>query len=95
MSLNLLPFLVLWAVLAAVVLLMIAYRAAVARHEDDSLHVIHGASAVPQQATVSERLETIDKWGKRLTVITIVFGLLLGAVYAYQSWVQGATRTGL
>jgi hypothetical protein len=36
---------------------------------------------------VAHKLEVIDKWGKILTAITVIFGLVLGALYLYQSWV--------
>jgi len=44
--------------------------------------------SVAQQVTVAQKLEVIDKWGKILTVITLVFGLILGAAYVYQNFVQ-------
>ena len=57
----------------------------VARNEDDSLHVLHGALA-PQTA-VAQKLDVIDKWGKILTVITVIFGLLIAAAYVYGQFV--------
>ena len=35
----------------------------------------------PNRLTVAHKLDVIDKWGKILTVITVVFGLILGAAY--------------
>ncbi len=89
MNLDLRPFLGVEILLALVVIVMIAWRKAVARGEDDSLHVLQG-DAPPQQAAVAHKLDTIDKWGKTLTVIAVAFGLLVGAVYVYQVWVQSA-----
>ena len=57
----------------------------VASNEDDSLHVLHGA--LTQQTTVAQKLDVIDKWGKILTVITVVFGLLIAAAYVYAQFV--------
>ena len=34
-----------------------------------------------QQTTVAQKLDVIDKWGKILTVITVLFGLLIAAAY--------------
>ena len=84
---NLLPFVVLWIVLATIVIAMIVRRKMVAAHEDDQLHVLNTAP-VAQQAAVANKLDQIDKWGKILTVITVVYGLLLGALYVYQFFVQ-------
>jgi len=86
MHVNLVPFIVLWALLAASVLVLIVWRKMVANSEDDTLHVLQGS--VAQQVTVAQKLEVIDKWGKILTVITLVFGLILGAAYVYQNFVQ-------
>ncbi|SPE32120.1 conserved hypothetical protein [Candidatus Sulfopaludibacter sp. SbA6] len=86
MHVNLVPFIVLWALLAASVLVLIVWRKMVANNEDDTLHVLQGS--VAQQVTVAQKLEVIDKWGKILTVITLVFGLILGAAYVYQNFVQ-------
>jgi len=86
MHVNLVPFIVLWALLAASVLVLIVWRKIVANNEDDTLHVLQGS--VAQQVTVAQKLEVIDKWGKILTVITLVFGLILGAAYVYQNFVQ-------
>jgi hypothetical protein len=89
MNIDLRPFMVLEALLAATVIAMIVWRRSVARNEDDNLHVLH-AEALPQQVAVAKKLDVIDKWGKALTVIAVVFGLLLGAAYLYQVWVQGS-----
>lgn len=92
MSIDLRPFMVLWVLMAASVLALLAWRKSVSSHEDDSLHVLHG-NAVPQQTAVAQKLEQIDKWGKTLTVVTVALGLLLAAVYVYQVWMQSSTTT--
>jgi hypothetical protein len=79
MNFNLLPLLVVWTVLALAVLAMFIWRRSVASNEDDSLHLMHGT--LTQQTTVAQKLDVIDKWGKILTVITVLFGLLIAAVY--------------
>lgn len=85
MNVNLLPYFVLWLVLAVTVIGMIVWRKTVTSHEDEALHL--DAGAVSQQVSVAHKIEVIDKWGKILTAITVLFGLALGAVYLYQSWV--------
>lgn len=86
MNINLTPYFVLWIVLAAVVLVMLIWRKAVTSHEDETLHVMD-TGAVTQQLNVSHKLEVIDRWGKILTAIAVIFGLVIGALYMYQSWV--------
>jgi hypothetical protein len=81
MNLNLLPLLVVWIVLAVVALALFVWRQTLASHEDDSLHVMHGQ--LTQQTSFAHKLDAIDKWGKILTVIVVVLGLLMAAVYVY------------
>jgi len=87
-QINILPFVVLWAVLALIVLTLIVIRKKISLSEDDTIHVMDGdARMVPRQQEVAQKLEVIDKWGKPLTVVTVIFGLLLTALWMYQSWV--------
>jgi hypothetical protein len=92
MHLDLRPFIGVEILLAAVVIAMIAWRKAVARGEDDTLHVLQG-DALPNQVAVAHKLDVIDKWGKTLTVIAVVFGVIVAVAYIYQAWVQ-RTLTG-
>src|SRR5438552_1492650 len=86
MHVNLEPFVILWSLLAVAVVALIAWRKAVAWH-DDNLRLLD-VGVVSQQAIMAHKLDLIDKWGKILTGIAVIFGLLIGTVYAYQSWVQ-------
>jgi len=88
MHIDLRPFIGLEILLAIAVIVMIAWRKTVARAEDDTLHVLQGEVA-QQQTAVAHKLDVIDKWGKALTVIAVVFGVLLAAAWVYQAWVQG------
>jgi len=81
MNFNLLPLIVVWTILALVVLAMFIWRRSVASNEDDSLHLLHGT--LSSQTTVAQKLDVIDKWGKILTVITVLFGLLIAAAFVY------------
>ena len=90
MNLNLGPFIVLEALLAVSVLTLFIWRKTVAHNEDDSLHVLHQSTAVSQQAAVAHKLDVIDKWGKILTVLTVVFGLAVGAAYVYSGFVKAS-----
>jgi len=87
---NFVPFLVLWGLMAVTVLALFVWRKAVSSHEDDNLHVLDGAAVEKsaEQSMVAQKLELIDKWGKIATVVTIVFGLIVGAMYMWASWVQ-------
>ena len=82
---NFLPLAIVWIVLALVVLALFLWRQAIARNEDDSLHVMHGT--LTSQTSLSQKLDVIDKWGKILTVITVLMGLLIAAAYIYGQFV--------
>jgi hypothetical protein len=44
------------------------------------------AAASAQQALVDRKLTSIDRWGKSLTVIAVVYGVLILGLYVYQGW---------
>lgn len=83
---------VLWIVLAVGVAGLALYRKMLASHECDVLHVTSGESSVlTQQTTFAQKLEKIDFWGKTLTIVLVVYGVILGSWILYQLWVQSAT----
>ena len=88
------PYLfIVWCVLAIVVLMLAGYRKLIANREDDMVHLNEGdVRLVSDQSAVAERLSGIDKWGKVLTVVTLVFGLVIGTIYLYQGWVESVQK---
>jgi hypothetical protein len=91
MNLNLFPFEVLFAVMAAAVIALIVVRKLVAANEDDTLHVMDGdAAMVPRQRQIAHRLEVIDRWGKLFTILTVVVGVVVGGICVYQNWVAAS-----
>lgn len=84
MNVNLLPYAVFWGVLAVVVVVLIIYRKSITSREDDSIHLEGGMPA--EQLALGHRLGVIDRWGKSLTVLTVVYGLALAGFYMYQIW---------
>ena len=89
---NIVPLLVLWVLLALTVLALFIWRKAVSSHEDDNLHVLDGASVEKSaaQIQVAQKLDLIDKWGKIATIITLIYGVVLGGIYMYTSWIQNS-----
>lgn len=89
---NLTPYIVGWAVLGVVVLVLAIYRSAVAGHEDDSLHVMAGeAPVIVEQQKIGRKIEHIELWGKSLTALLVIYGLVLGGIYLYHAWLQSGT----
>jgi len=84
---NLTAPVVIWATLAIVTLGLALYRKLVSASEEDLIHLGPGEERqIPEQVALAAKLNAIDRWGKILTVITIVFGLALAALYLYQAW---------
>jgi hypothetical protein len=93
MNINLMPFGASWIALTCAVLILALYRRRVSGQEDDVLHVSDGEPGrINKQAATAHRLEVLDRWGKLLTVIGAVYGLLLGAAYFYQYWTQSSQQ---
>ena len=82
-----------WCGLAVAVLTLAGYRKWIANREDDTVHLADGNSRlVAEQMSVAARLSGVDRWGKVLTVVTLVFGLVIGTIYLYQGWIESAQK---
>jgi hypothetical protein len=93
MNIDLRPFLGIDIVLAAVVVALFVWRQSVARNEDDTVHVLHGELST--QTVIAAKLDKIDKWGKLFTTITVILGVLVGALYVYQFWSSSSQVPGM
>ena len=84
------PFVIFWAILGIGTLGLAVYRKFVSMREDDYLHLSAGEERyIPQQVATFRKLETIDRWGVSLTVVTLVVGLALASIYLYEAWMRG------
>jgi len=93
MNISLIPFAASWIAIACAVLILAVYRHRIAGQEDDTLHVSDSqASHITEQAATAHRLAVVDRWGKLLTIIGAIYGVVLGAVYFYQYWVQSSQQ---
>ncbi len=86
---NLTLYIVIWAALGVVVLGLAIYRSTIAGREDDSLHMAAGeAVIVSEQQRLGKRIEHVELWGKILTALLVVYGLVLAGIYLYNQWLQ-------
>ena len=92
---NFVPFVILWILMGVAVLALFAWRKAVSVNEDDNLHVLDGAGLEKsaEQIAMARKLEIIDRWGKIVTILAVVYGVVLGGVYMWHSWIVN-TRIG-
>jgi len=84
---NLTSVVLIWAVLAVATLGLALYRKLASANEEDLVHLGPGEERqIPAQVALAAKLEGIDRWGKILTVITMMVGLAMAALYLYQAW---------
>jgi hypothetical protein len=83
---NLSPFVTGWMILALSVLGLALYRKFISAHEEDRyLHISEGeAKLIPHQIEVNGRIGQVDRWGEFLTIVTLIAGLALACIYAYE-----------
>jgi hypothetical protein len=81
-----------WVILTAGVIALAIYRHILARNECDILHLSESEMPlVPRQAAFAKQVDRLDFWGKRLTVVSVGYGFLLGGLLLYWVWQQGPT----
>jgi hypothetical protein len=78
-----------WAGLAVVVLGMAAYRFLLVHHEDTTLDIFESSAAASHQGKVFRKAGAVERWGKVLTVVVVLYGLVLGGAYLFHIWQLG------
>ena len=88
---NLEPWLILWAIVTTVVLILAIWRVVVAKHDEEvaGIHIVEGEEKVPElQTQMARKLARIDLWGKALTVISAILIAGIGAAWLYNGWIS-------
>ena len=81
------PYVVTLMFLALVVLGLALYRKLITMGEDGFIHISEtGSKMIPHQIALAHKLDVVERWGKSLTVVTLVAGLLLASIYLSQVW---------
>ena len=93
MNIDFRPYLISWAVLALAVIVLFLWRRHVALKEDDTLRVLEAPSVAAQQLDVANKLAVLDRWGKIVTAVTVLYGIIIAGAWAYQYFLQ-STHTG-
>jgi len=77
----------LWGAVALATAGLALYRKFVSNKESDIVHIAAGEEKlIPGQFALANKMDTIDRWGKSLTFVTVVFGLVVAAAYLYRGW---------
>jgi hypothetical protein len=75
-----------WVAVVATVLLLALYRLVITRGDYTVLHVRRSeVSMIPKQILHDQRLHAVDFWGRWLTVVALIGGLILAAFYIYST----------
>ena len=79
-------FVIFWAILGVATLALALYRKFVTMREDDYVHLSAGEERlIPQQVATFKKIGAIDRWGITMTIVTVVLGLGLAAMYLYEA----------
>ena len=92
---NLIVHLVIWAVLATIVVFLGLYRRRIYMKSDEVLHVLDAeAPLVSTQEVVGAQLVKIDRWGRLLTILVVVYGLAIAGLYFYRMFMDTSIKMG-
>jgi len=82
-------FVIFWAILGVATLALALYRKFVSMQEDDYVHLSAAEERlIPQQVATFRKIGIIDKWGITMTIVTVILGLALAALYLYQAAIR-------
>lgn len=85
------PYVAVGALLALSVLILAAWRQVMDLHEDDSIHLKEAeAGMVKDQVALAQRIKSVDRAGKTLTVIAALYGLAMAGWVIYRQWIESA-----
>jgi hypothetical protein len=81
---NITIYIAIWTGLALIVLGMAIYRNLLGIHEP-TLHISGaGAVGVTAQTKQFKTEDLIEHWGQRLTMLVVLYGFALAAIYLYK-----------
>jgi hypothetical protein len=84
---------VIWVAMALSTVALALYRKFVSREEVDTIHLGERESTVvSSQEVFADRLDSIDRWGKMLTIVLIAYGLVLACGYLFLAWQESSKQ---
>jgi len=84
---KVMPWMILWAVSTTGVLVLFIWRVMVARHERAGIFIVHGEEPdLEEQVRVTQSLDRIDRWGKSLTMVSVILLVVVGSLWALDVW---------
>ena len=84
---KVMPWMILWAVSTTGVLVLFIWRVMVSRRERAGIFIVHGEEPdLEEQQKVTKSLDRIDRWGKSLTVVSVILLMVVGSMWALDVW---------
>lgn len=85
---------IVWGILTLAVIGLAVGRRIAARKDDELVHLADAeAPAIAQQAALAQKLDWFDTWGKKLTIVDVLFGLVLVSIMLYNAWQESMKMT--
>lgn len=84
MRVDLIPYLILWAIVTTAIVVLALWRLLLGLHERGGIHISPGGEReLQQEAEVTRREGRIELWGKTLTVVSAILILGIGVACVY------------
>jgi hypothetical protein len=92
MSANIISMAISWGILTLVVVALAIYKRSLDGHIDEGIHFNTAEeAALRRQAAETHRSEVVERWGKALTAVVVLYGLVILGMLIYQQWNAAAT----
>ena len=90
MTIDLMPWIIAWAMVTTVVVILALWRLMEGLHDDGGLHFIEGTEKeLAAKSQMSRRLEKMELAGKALTVVAAVMIVGIALAWAYNGILAG------
>jgi hypothetical protein len=93
-ELNLMPWMIVWALVTTVVLLLAFYRLKVVSHESPGIHVLEKPEVNLEERMLAQKLLRVDSLGKALTIVSALLIVAIGMIYGYQTYLKAYEVVG-
>lgn len=85
MDLDLVPWLIAWALITTGVVVLALWRNMLGLHDFGGLYLAKGEERdAEEEARITRKIARIELWGKTLTVVAAVLIVGIGAAWAYR-----------
>jgi hypothetical protein len=92
---NLMPWMIVWAIVTTAVLVLAFYRLRLVAHEEPGgVHVLEKPEVNEAELALARKLLRVDFYGKALTVASAVLIVAIGVIHGYQAYLKAYEVVG-